>query len=354
MYMEKNNIQFDNSEPEGTLLLRYVRGEVSTEEKLRVDTWLEADATRERILLQTARIYHADRRRQRMAGRDPLAAYEKVSVRLQKRIRFARLRKASLIAACIACIFGCSALLSYLQEKSASRHPRWVTLEANAGTRTHFNLPDGTLVYLNAGSTLSYPQPFDPEERKVILAGEAYFEVTRQTQQSFIVGIADGRYKVNVMGTTFTIRAYPDTRLISTTLVEGSVRLEVKHPDGKAYRQMMVPSEKAVYDLSNGKMRLERVDPAVETAWIEGKLIFKDTPLPEVLRNLSHYYNVDFTVQDTTLAQDCITGILDNRPLSQALDYLKLSSNVDFRIDEVKTDDSRHISRPRVTLWKKK
>lgn len=344
----------DGHQPEGTLLLRYIRREASAEEKRHVETWLEADEAHEQILLQTARIYHADRLWKRMAARDPLAAYEKVTARLKKRIRLARLKKAVQIAACIACMVGCSALLSHIRQQSASRHPQWVTLQANAGTRTYFDLPDGTLVYLNAGSTLSYPQSFDAEERKVLLAGEAYFEVAHQQKQTFIVGVAGDRYQVKVMGTTFTIRAYPDTRLVSTTLVEGSVGLVVKRPDGKVCEQVMVPSEKAVCDLNTGKINIQRVDPAIETAWIEGKLIFKDTPLAEVLRNLSSYYNVDFAVQDTAITDYCITGILDNRPLSQALDYLKLSSGVDFRIEEVKTDDSIHISRPRVTLWKRK
>lgn len=351
--MEKKNNTIPPDEPTGSMLLGYLKGEAAQEEIQAVQTWAEADKAHEQVLMQTARIYYACRLRERLAARNPLAAYEKVSGRLEKRLRLRRLKKTARIAASVAVMLGLSTLIAYLRPASGPLEPQWITLRAQAGMRAYVDLPDGTAVYLNAGSTLVYPLPFETKERNVRLAGEAYFKVAADEKHPFRVSVADGRYKIKVTGTQFNVRAYTDAAYISTTLVEGAVCLETKHPGGKTQTRALTPSQRARYELKSGKMEVEKINTLYETAWIEGKLIFKDTPLPEVLDKLSHYYNVDFTVQDAALENYRITGTLDNRPLSQTLDYLKLSSPIDFRIDEVKTDDSKRANRPRVLLREK-
>ena len=97
-----------------------------------------------------------------------------------------------------------------------------------------------------------------------------------------------------------------------------------------------------------------KTNPMYETAWMDGKLIFKDTPLPEALKKLSQYYNVEFEIRDMEIKSYCLTGVLDNRLLSQSLDYLRISSNIDYQIEAIKTDDSRGTNRSRVILKKRK
>ena len=97
-----------------------------------------------------------------------------------------------------------------------------------------------------------------------------------------------------------------------------------------------------------------KINTMYETAWMDGILMFKDTPLPEALKKLSYYYNVEFVIQDAEIKSYCLTGILDNRLLSQTLDYLRISSNIDYRIEDMKTDDSKGTNRTRVILWKGK
>ena len=229
-----------------------------------------------------------------------------------------------------------------------------MTLEANAGIRTHFDLPDGTIVYLNSGSSLSYPVPYDPKERKVSLSGEAYFKVAPNEGQPFIVSTFEDRYKVRVLGTEFNVQAYEADHAISTTLVNGSVNLEVKNKSGKTIYRRLSPSEKAVYDLDKGEILVKKINTIHETAWMDGKLVFKDTPLPEAIKKMSYYYNVDFVIQDEEIKSYCLTGILDNRLLSQTLDYLKISSSIDYQIDEKRMDDSKGSNRTRVMLKKGK
>lgn len=352
--MKTENRHIDLCDSEGMMLLRYIKGTASDEEKFHVEAWLAAGEDNERVLLQTARIYYANHTMERIASRDPLFAYEKLELRLTKRTRVYWLKRSSVVAACVIAIFGLSTFISYIRGGLSVRDPQYMTLEANAGIRTHFDLPDGTIVYLNSGSSLSYPVPYDPKERKVSLSGEAYFKVAPNEGQPFIVSTFEDRYKVRVLGTEFNVQAYEADHAISTTLVNGSVNLEVKNKSGKTIYRRLSPSEKAVYDLDKGEILVKKINTIHETAWMDGKLVFKDTPLPEAIKKMSYYYNVDFVIQDEEIKSYCLTGILDNRLLSQTLDYLKISSSIDYQIDEKRMDDSKGSNRTRVMLKKGK
>ena len=257
-------------------------------------------------------------------------------------------------SSCLIAIIGLSTLFSHRKVDSEFGDPQIITLQANAGVRTRFNLPDGTVVYLNSGSVLSYPMSYDQKERKVCLSGEAYFKVTHNEKQPFIVSTSGDQHRVRVLGTEFNIQAYGDENIISTTLVTGSVNLEVKNKSGNVSHRTLLPSEKAICNLDKEEISVMKINTIYETAWMDGKLMFKDTPLPEALKKLSYYYNVEFVIQDAEIKSYCLTGILDNRLLSQTLDYLRISSNIDYRIEDMKTDDSKGTNRTRVILWKGK
>lgn len=348
--MKTENRHIDLCDSEGMMLLRYIKGEVSEEERSYVDAWLDTDADNERILLQTARIYYANHTMERIASRDPLFAYEKLDRRLTKRARVYWLKRFSVVAACVIAVFGLSTFISYIRGGLSIRDPRYMTLEANAGMRTHFNLPDGTVVYLNSGSSLSYPVPYDPKERKVSLSGEAYFKVAPNTEQPFVVSTFEDRHKVRVLGTEFNVQAYEEDHTVSTTLVNGAVNLEVINKSGTTIYKRLSPSEKVVCDLDKGEISVRKINTMHETAWMDGKLVFEDTPLPEAIKKMSYYYNVEFEIQDEDIKSYCLTGVLDDRHLSQTLDYLKISSSIDYQIDEMRTDDSKGSNRMRVIL----
>ena len=352
--MKTENRHINIQDPEGMMLLRYIKDTASNEEKSYIEAWLEADENNKRILLQTARIYYANNAMERIASRNPLIAYEKLEQRLAKRTRLYWLKRFSAAAACIIAIIGLSTLFSHRKVDSEFGDPQIITLQANAGVRTRFNLPDGTVVYLNSGSVLSYPMSYDQKERKVCLSGEAYFKVTHNEKQPFIVSTSGDQHRVRVLGTEFNIQAYGDENIISTTLVTGSVNLEVKNKSGNVSHRTLLPSEKAICNLDKEEISVMKINTIYETAWMDGKLMFKDTPLPEALKKLSYYYNVEFVIQDAEIKSYCLTGILDNRLLSQTLDYLRISSNIDYRIEDMKTDDSKGTNRTRVILWKGK
>jgi ferric-dicitrate binding protein FerR (iron transport regulator) len=227
-----------------------------------------------------------------------------------------------------------------------------ITVESKPGMRTSFRLPDSTLVYLNSGSILKYPIPFDDKERRLQLSGEAYFKVSHNPELPFLVDVLNNELTIKVLGTEFNVEAYCEDEIINTTLVQGSLLIIADARAGESPTQVLVPSERATYFRAGRQMDVKVVDMACDTGWLDGKIILKDTPLPEMLRKLTHYYNVDFIVSDPVLESYSFTGVFDDRQLSQVLDYLKISSGINFRITLPLKDDSESINRRKVYLSK--
>lgn len=340
-------------EPEGSLLLSYIRETTSAEERGIVETWLHDKAENEKVLMQIAHIYYACRAQERIKGRDPFTAFEKTKGQIKQHMWRRHIYRVSSIAACIAIGFFLSALLSFWNKSVNETDVQMVSVHSNPGMRTCCNLPDGTVAYLNSGSTLTYPIPYDRKKREVVLEGEAYFKVTHDPAKPFIVSVADDKMRVRVLGTEFNLHAYPEEGLIETTLVTGKVDIEARRENGTVLRQELSPSLKATYILSSGKIDVKTVNTAYETAWIDGKLMFNNSPLPQVLRDLSYFYNVKFEVKDTLIDSYSFTGTFIDKQLSQILDYLKISSGIDYEIKQARGDDSKGIKYTVVELTNK-
>ena len=257
-----------------------------------------------------------------------------------------------LAAACFLGVLILSTAMSYWMKKEIGDEAQIVTVQTNAGMRTHFNLPDGTVAYLNSGSVLSYPLHYDKEERRVTLTGEAYFKVAHNPEQPFIVSVANDRMRVKVLGTEFNLQSYEDETIVQTTLVSGAVHIEAVKNGDIVSTIKLKPSERAVYDISSGSVSIATVNTDYDTAWKEGRLMFKDMPIPQVLKKLSYFYNVRFDVKDAVINTYRFTGTFENKQLSQILDYLKISSQIDYTIKRMTSDDSSGIQNETVTLKK--
>lgn len=351
---KEKHIYTIHKEPETSLLIKYIRGFSSEEEIQYITEWLKEENGNESILLQTAQIYYAQRTKQRIQMRDPGVAFTKVQRQLHKKTRRLFLRRFGTIAGCIA--FFTSVVLNYyyfVHMRPEDPGIQFITMQTNAGMRSHFTLPDGTEVYLNSASKLSYPVPFDKKERKVELDGEGYFKVVHDSEHPFVVNITDHPFDVEVLGTVFNIQAYASDEVLMTTLVEGSVRLGMETAPGIKKYVILRPSEKAMYDVKNKSLHVEHVNTVYDTAWMSGKLMFKETPLPKVLNRLSHFYDVEFVVDDPAINNYTFTGTFENRQLTQILDYLSISSRIKYKIQVSQEDDSEAKKRTQVTLTRK-
>ena len=215
------------------------------------------------------------------------------------------------------------------QLRQAESMAEMLEVRTNPGMTTRLNLPDGTTVCLNSGSTLSYPSRFTGDTRSVSLSGEAYFEVAKDAEHRFIVHTPD-QSAVEVYGTHFNIEAYPGDPYVTTTLTEGKVGFLYKE-DATTKRAILKPGQKLIYNTSNQNLSRHRTTGISELSWTEGKIIFENTPLPEALHMLSKRFNVDFIVKDTRLNKNRFTGTFTTQRLEKILKYFEISSRIRWR-----------------------
>ena len=188
-----------------------------------------------------------------------------------------------------------------------------------------FTLEDGTRVWLNADSKLRYPSFFDGGRREVELEGEAYFDVARDTTRPFIV--RTGQSVIQVFGTEFNVKAYPDEREERTTLVEGSVGL--RHA-GKVY--MLRPNDQAVVE-EGREVRLTRVDARKEGLWRTGMFVFERETLESLMGELARWYNVTVFYTNERLKTLHFSGELDRyEDIGRILHMVGLTTDVTFSL----------------------
>jgi len=207
------------------------------------------------------------------------------------------------------------------------------------GTRTSLTLPDGSKVNLNAGSTLRYPEKFSGIERKVELSGEAFFDVTHDTQKPFIVKTSS--INVRVLGTAFNVEAFPDAEEVNTTLVRGKVILEKEVDHKTTSITEMEPSERAVYQVKKQNLSLSKETNLEQyIAWKDKKLVFLDDPIDEVAKKLERWYNVSVQIQGEELKKSHFTGTFTDETIERVLTLLSVSSPIDYKISKAQNADS--------------
>ncbi|MBX3258042.1 MAG: FecR domain-containing protein [Chitinophagaceae bacterium] len=232
--------------------------------------------------------------------------------------------------------------------KAASTH----TVSTQKGSRSKIELPDGTSVWLNAGSYLEYDNDFGKIFRHVSLTGEAFFDVTYNREKPFIIhtNVID----VKVLGTTFNVRAYPEENRTEAALISGS--LEVSFANQSLQKVILKPSEKI--SVNNKTITADPVQvisattvqaPAIssvtylpsdnsviETSWVNNKLVFRNKPFEEVVMEMSRWYNVNFEVHDKSLLVRRFTATFETETIHEALTQLSASYNFSFSYDKAK------------------
>lgn len=197
----------------------------------------------------------------------------------------------------------------------------------NGGTY-QVTLPDGSRVWLNAASTLRYPEQFGGEIREVELEGEGYFEVAKNEHQPFFVK-SRGQL-VKVVGTAFNINAYPDETDVTTTLVEGVIAIgsaaAAIQPSVEFH--MLAPGQQAAFD--SGQVRIRDVDVNDYIAWKDGRFVFYGESMPTVIRQIERWYNVSFEHQELAAGIELWGMLSRDVTLSQILEVIELNTPLTF------------------------
>ena len=211
-------------------------------------------------------------------------------------------------------------------ETGEEREPVYYTVNIPYGGEYNLVLPDGTRIYLNAGTTLRYPDHFAGGSREIFLSGEAYLEVSRDTSRPFIVRTDD--MDVRVLGTVFNVNAYPDGSYVRTTLVEGKVETSCG-----GERIVMKPGTQVAYDKATRQADYFPVDVRHFISWKDGYYDFRDMTLGELMQIFVRWYDVDVRFANPLLENLRFSGRLRRyEDVSGLFEQLEYTGDVAFDV----------------------
>ncbi len=226
---------------------------------------------------------------------------EKKIIRIEKRRKILSISK---IAAII--LLACSLTFLFYKFKSESslHNLKYTSVTSPFGTRKLTTLIDGTTVWLNSGSKLTFSNQFNKQLREVELDGEAFFEVTKNHEKPFIVNI--GGLKTKVLGTSFDIQAYANSDDVKVALVTGKIWLTT--PDQK--HKILTPNQSISYNKKKHRLsELIKANTTKYAAWKDGELIFNNEPLPDVCKSLERTFNLKISIENKELSAIRINGV---------------------------------------------
>ena len=228
--------------------------------------------------------------------------------------------------------------------------PIYHEIKAAFGTQAKVELADGTVVFLNSGSKLRFPQTFDNQkQRKVLLDGEGNFAVTKNPDQPFIVQV--NKLDIKVLGTVFNVEAYNDNPSVNIALVEGSVLLQEQSENGNKDLMILSPNQVATLNKSDNVIsKTDVTDLYKYTAWINGRIVFYNDPIETVVNRLGKWYNVDIVIADKRLKDYSFTGTFIDESLEQILNILSLTSPMTYDIKSSVKQADNSMSKRKIIL----
>ncbi|NJK95364.1 MAG: FecR family protein [Bacteroidales bacterium] len=251
-------------------------------------------------------------------------------------------------------MLGLGSALTWMLMKPVERLALTTEYNVPKGSKSSLKLPDGTIVWLNAGSKLTYTDDFNQNERNVYLTGEAYFNVVTNKEKPFRVHTSE--LLIRALGTRFNVKAYPEERIITTTLEEGIIDVQVlKKNENGVNRQIKIkPHEKLVFfkdgyadslSLPRPKEELKKISFAVKnirvesevntelyTSWKSDKWIIEGLTLKCLAPMLERRYNINIHFNNDGLEQYKFSGILQNETIEQIMDALRYTAPLRYSI----------------------
>lgn len=190
-------------------------------------------------------------------------------------------------------------------------------------------LADGSRVFLNSESELTYPVRFTGGERRVLLKGEAFFEVKHCEDKPFVV--ESGDMLTRVLGTVFNVKAYEDEAELQTTLLEGCVEISVKNTP---HKEILQPGKQACWLAESGKLTVRETDAYCKALWRDGIMVWDEEPLESILRMLCRWYDVRYECCQPLSASHTFTGKINrNEDLQSVLQVLTLLGGPHFELE---------------------
>ncbi|MFL9845745.1 FecR family protein [Flavobacterium rhizosphaerae] len=252
--------------------------------------------------------------------------YSKIETALKPKTK----KRSYMVAASVAALLLLGGLLFTFLPPTSSVHT--ITVTARLGEQQKVLLPDASVVYLNAGSSITYPEKFGELSRNVTLEGEAYFEVEHDKKHPFI--ISSDNFKTQVLGTKFTVSNY-EGAIPSVTVVSGKVKVTDVY---SLNSEIVTRNQRVIYNKQTALLvKTQNITAPNYIAWMEGRVYFEHASISEVLQTLHLRYNVDFTIDSPIYNCNTISGNFSGKDIKNVLESIKFINDMDFKIKDNNT-----------------
>ena len=356
------------------LILKYLAGEVKKKDIEQLTTWLDESRGNQAEFLRIKKIWiESGNAFSKDEGKNVMA-FDEFRERIEESRRDDKINisqndqkpwiKMLKYAAAILLLVGASGLFFFLGERSSlGQEIDYCLVDVPNGGKSVVTLPDGTKIWLNAGSKLKYNKNFGAKTREVYLEGEAYFDVYKQ-EIPFLIHTTHVNFQV--LGTRFNINSYPDNDRIEATLVSGSLKVIGENREGYERREVLLkPDEKFTFyknenALAVAKVRAKEleeqrnelvtklqpialartaflnkdINTQEEISWVEGDMVFTGVSLEELTRKLERKYDVEFVYKNEELKSYSYSGTIKDFTIEQVLKALSLTSPIKYTVDQ--------------------
>ncbi len=307
------------------LVIRYISGLASEEEKKEVLDWIELSDENKKLYSELKNYWVFEKMR----------SFDNTNEKAVPNKKVYWIKTVYRIAAILILAFSVfGAYYLYTTNNKDHQMQAMATFEyvVNTGVKGIVNLPDGSKVWLNSSSSIKCPEKFGTDKREIELEGEGYFKIAHDKNWPMYVKTSKG-ITIKVTGTEFNLSSYSNDDKLIVTLVSGKISL-LNDKDEKEIN--VNPSEEVVITGSNISKLNKNANVEYNTAWKNGLLLFDNTPMDEVIKKMERWYGVSVNVEDPSILEYRFTANFKSESISQVLDILKLSSNIQYQIDQTK------------------
>lgn len=316
---------------------RQITGEASEKDREKVSAWLKENNKNKRVYEQLTKLWNSES----LALPGLPFLYWRVKKRILHADHRARIKYLSIQISKIAAVALMLVSLSFFawhyfsDQRAAAELPvAYNTIVVPKGNRSQIVLPDSTKVWLNNDTKLIFPDKFQPGYREVDLSGEAYFEVKHDKNRPFFVKA--GKSRVKVLGTTFAVSAYPDDPFIETALIEGKVIFETNYNSRDKASYKLKPGFSMNYDKSKNRLSTQQIESTFYDYWKNGTYSFKNESLESLARKIYRIYNTRIVFENDFLKHKTYTGTLSiNDNIFTFIEAIKRTSMqpIEYRYD---------------------
>lgn len=325
------------------ILIKFFRGEASVHEVDSIIEWIKKAPENEAYFAQLKALYTISQEEGEIVK--TLENKSKSSMQLialaKQSVVPAKFFYISTAAAIVALFFIASLLLTntkplelQYENAVAMKQDAFIqTLYTEKGVKGFIVLPDSSKVWLNSDSKIIYPSQFTGKTRNVKISGEAYFEVTKDSLHPMIVS-TNKDFSIEVLGTSFTVKSYPDDAKAEATLYKGAITMHYKNMNNTQIETLALqPNESFVYfDKSATPQQINYREPEKQRAWTKGVLIFDNTPMSEVFKILERWHGTQFIITNKNLDKYTLSAEFSSESIIQIMEIIQMITPIKYTI----------------------